>query len=486
MIKIYIFYIHGMHPFILTIFLFLSSLFTCSDNHKEKRNVEGSYGKDSSDFTTFKVSGTLLGGDSFYYHDSLGLGHPLRMSENSRILINHPVFVLRADALQAPYWVCPGENIIVSSNDKGIISMRIDGNQTRTNELNFFTQLALETGNLYNTIFDIPLYQRRVNHISLIAVAERQIAILRTRRVAFLNNYTNEKPVSHDFFKLARKVIEAVAISDSLALFINNRVMLKKNGQLESRVIKITKSVNAMEYRPIRLFQRVYDNLVLLAVGKNEIENINDFDKAFDFGVAKMTGEGRDYVLASLLVKCNKRLTLSKMYFDKLMQIGRFSYYVNAVKKALYERKSQDPNKNQMLIAADSGKEENLKIVLSKYEGKVVLLDFWASWCMPCRSEVKFLKQHGKKWRDNGLVIIGVSIDESKSDWLKACQEDGQNLNHQFMVNNIHRNDFLLTHKVMSIPRYMLINRKGQIVNDDFLRPSDSKFSEKVAELLAL
>ena len=63
-------------------------------------------------------------------------------------------------------------------------------------------------------------------------------------------------------------------------------------------------------------------------------------------------------------------------------------------------------------------------IRLSSLKGKVVLLDFWASWCPPCRASNKQLAKLYPKYKEKGFEIFGVSFDEDKSKWTKAISKD--------------------------------------------------------------
>lgn len=63
-------------------------------------------------------------------------------------------------------------------------------------------------------------------------------------------------------------------------------------------------------------------------------------------------------------------------------------------------------------------------IRLSSFKGKVVLIDFWASWCGPCRTSNRQLAKLYSKYKDKGFEIYGVSFDEGKSAWEKAIKKD--------------------------------------------------------------
>jgi peroxiredoxin len=64
-------------------------------------------------------------------------------------------------------------------------------------------------------------------------------------------------------------------------------------------------------------------------------------------------------------------------------------------------------------------------VSLQAMKGKVVLVDFWASWCRPCRENNPALVELHRKFKDKDFEILGVSIDKSKADWMRAIRNDG-------------------------------------------------------------
>ena len=67
---------------------------------------------------------------------------------------------------------------------------------------------------------------------------------------------------------------------------------------------------------------------------------------------------------------------------------------------------------------------EGKEIPFSSLEGKYILIDFWASWCGPCRRESKIIASLYEKYKDQGFEIYGVSLDSEKDAWLKAIEQD--------------------------------------------------------------
>lgn len=102
-------------------------------------------------------------------------------------------------------------------------------------------------------------------------------------------------------------------------------------------------------------------------------------------------------------------------------------------------------------------------IKLSDFKGKYVLLDFWASWCAPCREENPNIVKQYNTYKDKGFTILGVSLDDDKDAWLKAIENDNLRWAH---VSDLKRWDSQVAHqyKVEGIPASFIIDPSGKIV----------------------
>lgn len=121
-------------------------------------------------------------------------------------------------------------------------------------------------------------------------------------------------------------------------------------------------------------------------------------------------------------------------------------------------------------------------IKLSSLKGKVFLLDFWASWCGPCRYANKNLVKLYSKYKNNGLEILSVSLDDEKKDWKKAVAKDKITW---LQGNDPARWDAMAAIKwqVDAIPASFLINKNGDVVGINLEKDALEK---KIKELLEL
>ena len=107
------------------------------------------------------------------------------------------------------------------------------------------------------------------------------------------------------------------------------------------------------------------------------------------------------------------------------------------------------------------------KVSLKEYRGYVVLLDFWATWCLPCRVSIPELIEIQKKYKDKKLVILGLSLDDPRN----VTDQDLSSFKKEFKINyTILRADEYTIRKYFgagnfSIPTLFVVNQEGRIVD---------------------
>jgi thiol-disulfide isomerase/thioredoxin len=103
---------------------------------------------------------------------------------------------------------------------------------------------------------------------------------------------------------------------------------------------------------------------------------------------------------------------------------------------------------------------------LSSFKGKVVLVDFWASWCGPCRQSNPSVVKLYKKYKDRGFEVFGVSIDDKKNAWIKAIKQDKIKYTQ---VNDAGgwNSKVATAFRIEAIPTSFLLDKNGNVVAID-------------------
>ncbi len=106
---------------------------------------------------------------------------------------------------------------------------------------------------------------------------------------------------------------------------------------------------------------------------------------------------------------------------------------------------------------------EGKPVSLHDFRGKVLLIDFWASWCGPCRRENPNVVRVYEKYKDKGFEILGVSLDRTRDRWLQAIEKDKLNWYH---VSDLKgwKNEVAALYGVRSIPHTILLDAEGKII----------------------
>jgi peroxiredoxin len=126
---------------------------------------------------------------------------------------------------------------------------------------------------------------------------------------------------------------------------------------------------------------------------------------------------------------------------------------------------------------------EGGNVQLSQYRGKIVLLEFWAPWCPPCKATIPQLTAVQTKYRERGVVVLGIAVDEDIGSIQKLSafsQEYGINYHGLRGNETVER-----AYHVSSIPMIFLIDKEGMIVNSHtgYVDEFASQVSEEIARI---
>jgi len=226
-------------------------------------------------------------------------------------------------------------------------------------------------------------------------------------------------------------------------------------------------------------YQKVYGTAEQDSIGKILLDKFQQIEK-----------QKTDYLIDEI----NKKPTMATMLFIDQLKIGENLDLYEKVDNILYNKYPENAfitdlhgkiaGKLRLAIGRPApeinlASPEGANIKLSSLKGKIVLIDFWASWCGPCRRESPEMVKIYKEYHDKGFEIYSVSLDKERSSWLKAIEDDG--------LNWIHVSDLRYWSSVAakeygvgSIPFTVLLDKEGKIMATG-LRGSD--LEAKLAEI---
>ncbi|GHT59454.1 thiol:disulfide interchange protein [Bacteroidia bacterium] len=160
-------------------------------------------------------------------------------------------------------------------------------------------------------------------------------------------------------------------------------------------------------------------------------------------------------------------------WFDEFSPEAQQSYYGQILKRELFPKKFTGETPS---FTVNNGETDLSFADLAKGK-KIIVIDFWASWCGPCRKEIPELKKIYENFSSKGFEIVSISIDDNKSAWQKALSQEKMNWPNFLDETKAIREQF----NIRSIPATFMVNETGKIIMENF---RSNELSQKLGELL--
>ena len=168
-------------------------------------------------------------------------------------------------------------------------------------------------------------------------------------------------------------------------------------------------------------------------------------------------------------------------YLDKYIHITQDTLLPNKIR----DQYNLSADANQLLLKDIHGKPTNLNILLKKNRGKVIYVDFWASWCVPCREEMPPSAKLRELYKGKDVVFVYLAFKDQESSWKKAVEQEGlSEVPDNFLITNPKNSKILEKLKLELIPRYIIFDKQGNIVEVNAPRPSDQQAATTIDKYL--
>lgn len=213
-------------------------------------------------------------------------------------------------------------------------------------------------------------------------------------------------------------------------------------------------------------------------------------------GVAKdtMLTEMQRYntLYQSFKMICNQFLNQNKYSKEQMLEFAQH-YLSLAGDTAKYNYVLQKINRQQPIMLTDNlaladlkGGATILDSVIAQNRGKVIYVDFWASWCGPCRAQMPDAQKLRERYRGKDVAFVYLALNDVQERWLEAVREEHLNDTscQNYIITNPKRARFIEEHRIHRIPRFMLFDRQGRLVDNDAPRPMNPKIVSAIDDLL--
>jgi peroxiredoxin len=171
-------------------------------------------------------------------------------------------------------------------------------------------------------------------------------------------------------------------------------------------------------------------------------------------------------------------LSVLERRYQSLGKNAKEGFYGKIIKQQIADKKTGAIGSEAIdFTQADT---EGKKVSLSSFRGKYVLVDFWASWCRPCREENPNVVNAYNKFKDKNFTVLGVSLDNNRQPWLKAIKNDNLVWTQVSDLKGWY-NEAAAKYKIESIPQNLLIDPSGKIIAKNLRGP---ELQSRLCELL--
>ena len=289
--------------------------------------------------------------------------------------------------------------------------------------------------------------------------------------VSFLNQQTGT-PEKQTTFQNGKFVVKGQLTEPSFVilvfgdqppavpLFIENSKVEIKGDKSNIDNLSVTGSKTETQFAEYSKMMKPYENMFNPGVEKNPdsvlaVEKIserfvkmNPSSYVAPLAIIRILQTSENIAKADELFKLMtedvKKTSLSK-YLDQQLALAR----INPIGSVITDFSEDDTSGH--------------KIKVSSFRGKYVLIDFWASWCRPCREENPNVVAAFHKYHEKNFTVLGVSLDQARQAWLTAIKMDGLSWTHVSDLKGWGNQVATMFH-ITSIPQNILIDPKGKIL----------------------
>lgn len=224
---------------------------------------------------------------------------------------------------------------------------------------------------------------------------------------------------------------------------------------------------------------------------KTKYQTIIDFKSSYD-SISEnpqiYSSKTQDYLMFEYLKNIAREFSLKdfEFYYKKFTEQVNDSSLINQIKRNYLMDLSTLKKETKNVHLLNLQKEKFLlEDILAQNRGEVIYIDFWASWCVPCIAAMPASKELREKYEGDNISFIYISIDKDYTRWDKANAKVGLEFSeNSFLTINYPNVAFYKSLKLDRIPRYMIYNKKGELVHTNAISPNSEDIEKTLNKYL--
>lgn len=348
------------------------------------------------------------------------------------------------------------ENLSIFLNPKEVVNLSF-------NAVDFENSLEFSGPGASNNKYFADFEKYRESDLYYITDA----AQLKEKKLDFLSAYTRNNSVSSSFEDWAKAEIEYGAANEEL---VNSYSPNERAAVFSKYDLSNSTAINSIQY-----MNYVDQYITNIFNTMNPYGSEDRWVNYFQYTSNNLSGRTRDLYLTKVV---------NRMLEAKIPELGKYVaqfYKLCATKeyKAVIASQYSDIRE---YYSADvpaganlydlTGDTDGLHQILKKYSGKLVYIDFWASWCKPCLEEMQKSGSLKSRYANKDVAFIYISLDKGQDSWRGAIANNKLRGEH-FLANKYVKSDAAQLFDIFGIPHYILIDKYGSIVDANAKKPSD-------------
>jgi len=386
---------------------------------------------------------------------------------NSQIVLEHMYHYFYTSS----YLLKAGDTIQFEYQDDAPYATMLN-NKKLTNELNFEVSYNM-ANNIY--ISDSEFYDEHKRHRTN-QEHKAYLKILKDNRIkqlTSLDSIHNKIDFNTDYYNLLKNKLKYTISLMDFSGIKHEEIELRNDTLLATPIYKY--------FLPNYVWQRFEIPFI-------KRRNIPMYDPLIRFDSVQKSDlfseKIQNYLLYSSLEEIAKYYPLDdfKTYHKKFTETVKDTTLLNIINNRYLTDFISFKGKTDEVYLINSKKEKTtLKEAIEQHKGKVVYVDFWASWCAPCRVAMKPAKELQLAYENKDFVYIYISIDQDFSKWQVASKEENLEFyRYNYVAVNYPRAEFYRQLELKTIPRYIMYDKEGNMIDKDAPSTKETEIEELI------